>query len=67
MIKCKLYKLMGDKKLKIQDIHEETGLNRNTIANLYHEKATRIDFETIAKLCMFFDCPVSDILEYVKD
>lgn len=63
MIKCNLSILMGKHKVSIQDIHEGTGLNRNTISNLYHEKAKRIDYDTIEKLCDFFDCQVGDLLE----
>lgn len=63
MIKCNLSKLMGEKKVNIQEVHEGTGLNRNTISNLYHEKVTRIDFDTIDKLCTFFNCKVGTLLE----
>ena len=67
MIKCNLSTLMGKHKLSIQDVHNKTGLNRNTIANLYHEKVKRIDFDTIEKLCRLFDCTISDLFEVVKN
>lgn len=66
MLKCKLSILMGEKRLNIQDVHEKTKLSRNTITNLYHEKATRVDFNTIEKLCNLFECSVCDLLEIVK-
>lgn len=62
MIKCNLSTLMGANKMSIQDVHEKTKLNRNTISNLYHEKVKRIDFDTIDKLCELFDCQVGDLL-----
>lgn len=62
-IKCNLSILMGKYKMNIQDVSDKTGLARNTIAFLYHEKVKRIDFETLAKLCVCFDCSVGDILE----
>ncbi|MGS0745543.1 helix-turn-helix domain-containing protein [Syntrophomonas erecta subsp. sporosyntropha] len=67
MIKCNLSKMMGIRKMNIQDVHKETGLNRNTISNLYHEKATRIDFETINRLCHLFRCQPGDLLEWVPE
>lgn len=69
MIKINLSTLMGMHKMSIQDVHEKTGLNRNTISNLYHEKAKRIDFETIEKLCQLFNCQPGpgELLEYVSD
>lgn len=67
MIKCNLSKLMGIHKMNIQYVHEMTGLNRNTIAILYHEKGKRIDFETIEKLCQLFNCQPGDLFEYIPD
>ena len=64
MIKCNLSKLMGEHKVNIQEVHETTGLNRNTISNLYHEKSKQVHFDTIDKLCSFFDCRVGDLFEY---
>jgi len=40
------------------------GVNRSTITLLYYEKAKRIDFEVLDKLCQYFGCPISDLLEY---
>jgi DNA-binding Xre family transcriptional regulator len=62
-MKCRLSTLMGQARYSIQDVHNKTGLARSTVAQLYHDKATRIDFETIEKLCNLFDCSVSDLLE----
>lgn len=64
MIKCHLSRLMGERKLKIADLARDLGVHRNTISLLYYEKAQRIDFEVLEKLCKYFDCPVSDVLEY---
>ena len=55
---------MGENKLNIQSVHEGTGLNRNTISNLYHEKVSRIDFHTVDKLCNYLNCEVGELLEY---
>jgi len=62
-MKCRLSTLMGQARYSIQDVHNKTGLARSTVAQLYHDKATRIDFETIEKLCNLFDCSVSELLE----
>ncbi|HDR7980283.1 TPA: helix-turn-helix transcriptional regulator [Bacillus cereus] len=67
MVKCKLSTLMGIHKMSIQDVHIKTGLNRNTISNLYHEKVKRIDFDTVDKLCILFDCEIGELLEREKE
>ena len=37
-IKCNLSTLMGKHKMTIQDVCNQTGLARNTVSFLYHEK-----------------------------
>lgn len=61
-VHCMLSSLMGSKRYSIQDVHDKTGLSRNTISNLYNDKASRIDYMTIAKLCELFDCQVEELL-----
>lgn len=56
--------MMGEHKLKVIDVARETGLHRNTITLLYNETATRVDLETIDRLCRLFRCAVSDLFEF---
>jgi len=60
-MKCRLSTMMGKARYSIQDVHVKTGLSRSTVTQLYHDKATRIDFETIEKLCDLFDCDLNDL------
>ncbi len=62
MVKCNLSALIGAKKLKISDVVRDTGINRSTITRLYHETTTRIDFETLEKLCVYLDCEVGELI-----
>lgn len=66
LIKCHLSKLMGEQKLKIAELAREIGAHRNTITLLYYEKAKRIDFDVLDKLCKYFNCTVSDLLEFKR-
>ena len=63
MIKCHLSRLLGEKKLKISDVSRDTGINRGTLSRLYQETAQRIELDVLEKLCVYLNCPVSDILE----
>lgn len=67
MIKCHLSRLMGERKMKIVDVARETGLHRNTVTLLYNETATRIDLESIDRLCKLFGCQVSELFEFCAD
>lgn len=61
-VHCNLSTLMGKNRFSIKDVHEKTGLSRNTISNLYYDRATRIDFATIGKLCAAFECRIDELL-----
>lgn len=60
---CMLSTLMGKNRYSIQEVHKKTGLSRNTVSNLYNDKATRIDYDTAEKLCELFKCSLSDLFE----
>ncbi|MFW6130823.1 MAG: helix-turn-helix domain-containing protein, partial [Atribacterota bacterium] len=64
-IKIHLGRLLGERKLRAADVARDTGINKNTLSSLYHEKVSGIRFETLETLCRYFDCSVEDILEYV--
>lgn len=67
MIKCYLSRLMGERKMKIVDVANSAGLHRNTVTLLYNETASRVDLDTIDRLCRLFDCKVQDLFEFVRD
>ena len=62
-IHCTLSTLMGKHRYSIQDMHVKTGLSRNTISNLYNDRATRVDYDTIDKLCTALSCSISDLFD----
>lgn len=67
MIKCHLSTLMGTKKLKIVELARELGVHRSAITALYDETAKRVDMELLNKLCVYFECGVGDILEFIEE
>lgn len=56
--------MMGERKLKISDVSRETGIHRNMLTLLYYEKAKRVEFDVLEKLCRFFKCRIGEILEF---
>ena len=67
LIKCHLSRIMGEQKLKVSDVARGIGVHRNAITLLYDETATRVDLETISKLCEFLNCRIEDLFEYCPD
>ncbi|MFA5657892.1 MAG: helix-turn-helix transcriptional regulator [Oscillospiraceae bacterium] len=57
---------MGEKWYIIQDVFEKTDISKSTISDLYHDRKTRLDYNTLDKLCNLFDCKTSDILIFKK-
>lgn len=53
--------------MKIADVARATELNRNTVTLLYNETATRLELESIEKLCVLFEREAGDLLEFVPD
>jgi len=58
---------MGIKKMKIAELSQMTGLNYNTISNLYYDKTKGIDFDTLNKICWALECNSQDLIEYISD
>jgi len=57
---------MGTQRWTIQEVHERSGLSRNTISSLYNDKVKRIDYDTVVKLCSVFKCNVGDLLSLTE-
>lgn len=66
-MRSNLSTLMGKARLNIQDVHDRTGLSRTTIAQLYHDKATRVDYDTVEKLCRLFGCEINELFTLSKE
>jgi putative transcriptional regulator len=66
MIKCHLSRLMGERKVRVSDVAEATGLHRNMLTLLYRETAQRVELEAIDALCHYFKVPVGELFEFIE-
>lgn len=67
IVKNNLRNLMEKKGVNIQQVADATELSRKSISKLYHETSIQITFDVIARLCVYFDCKVSDLLKLVDE
>ncbi len=67
MIKNRLSTVMGNKRMKPQEIVTLTGISRKTIYNIYNDKTKGIEFDTLDKLCFALDCTHNDLFRYIPD
>jgi len=59
--------LLAERRLKVADAVRATGISKTTLHKIYNDQSSRIDFDTIDKLCEFLEVEVGDIFEYVAD
>lgn len=62
MIEIKLKEIADRLGKSIMDISRETGLNRNTVTDLYHNKVDGIKFSTLDLLCDTYGLSLADLL-----
>ncbi len=67
MIYVKLDDLIWQHRTSAEDIVKQTGLGSSTISKLRNSKNKNISLNTLNKLCGYFNCAISDLLEYTPD
>jgi putative transcriptional regulator len=56
--------LKENRAITLQEVADATGLERAALNRIELGNTTRIDFETLMKLCAFYGVGVGEILEY---
>lgn len=67
MINVRLDYLLLDKRMKLKDLAEATGIALNNLSVLKTNKARAIRFTTLESICKAMDCTPGELLEYIPD
>jgi putative transcriptional regulator len=67
MINVRLDYTLLDRRMKLKDLAEATGLAVNNLSILKTNKARAIRFSTLDSLCKALNCTPGDLLEYIPD
>ena len=67
MINVRLDYVLLDKRMKLKDLAEATGLALNNLSVLKTNKARAIRFSTLNSICKALNCSPGELLEYVPD
>ncbi len=67
MINIRLDYLLLDRRLKLKDLAEATGLAVNNLSILKTNKARAIRFSTLNSLCKALNCTPGELIEYIPD
>jgi putative transcriptional regulator len=58
------YSLKQGRDVPLQEIADATGIHRNVLRKIEANQTSRIDFDTLKRLCDFYGVGVGEILEY---
>ena len=53
--------------MRVADLVRSTDISKSTLHKLYNGDTTRIEFDTLSKLCEALDVEAGDILKYKTD
>ena len=67
MINIRLDYLLLDRRMKLKDLAQATGLAVNNLSILKTNKARAIRFSTLNSLCKALNCTPGDLIEYISD
>jgi putative transcriptional regulator len=65
MIVIKLDDLIWERRTTADAIAKATGLGSTTISKLRNSKNVNININTLDKLCKYFDCKLTDLIDYI--
>ncbi len=63
----KLENLLKDKGISINKVMKDTNTDFKVLKRIITGELVRIDIFVIARLCDYFECQISDIIEYVPN
>lgn len=67
MIKILLSKKLGELRLTQADLARATGIRPNTINELYHELAERVNLEHLDLICEALNCELDELIVRIPD
>jgi DNA-binding Xre family transcriptional regulator len=60
-----LWKLLIDKEMTKKQLMEATGISKSTMDKM--GRGEKVSMDIIDRLCSYFNCDVSDVLEHIAD
>lgn len=55
------------RRITLDEIARETGISRNTLSRVANSYGYNTTTDVLDKLCGYFDCPISAIVEYIRE
>ena len=58
---------MAEHRVNMRELHEATGIRKATISAYYNDTYKQISKEHLDELCKYFECSLSELIEYIPD
>lgn len=56
-----------NRRITIGEVAEETGVSRVTLSKMANQRGYNTVTDNLDKLCIYFDCEVSELVEFVPN
>lgn len=67
MVKTKLSRILGERRISQSTLARMTNLSKNTINLIYNDNWLQIRKDTIDKICNALDIDISELFDIVED
>ena len=67
MINIRLDYVLLDRRMKLKDLAQATGIAVNNLSILKTNKARAIRFSTLNSICKALNCTPAELIEYIPD
>jgi len=67
MIRIKLRQILWEKEVTAVSVHKATGISQSIISEIIHNKRVNVGLDIINKLCIFLNCDITDLLEFIPE
>jgi DNA-binding Xre family transcriptional regulator len=57
------YQMKVGREVPLQEVSEATGIHRNVLSRIEANQTSRIDFDTLLKLCQFYGVTIGELLD----
>lgn len=57
-------KILGERLLKISEVHESTKISKSTLTDFYYKRAENIQLKTLLKICDFLEISLNELISY---
>lgn len=67
MVRANLCRLLGERKMSQAELSRITGIRPNTINDLYHGIAQRVNLEHVDRICEALNCELSELFTRIPN